>query len=123
LCIQLSKLSSTQLAIITNKELLAFSQDDTVSAPAKPFTPSGAGTTSPPSYYAGASAKGIHVALFNPGSSTSTMSFDFASVPGLSGSSFKVHDMWTGQDVGTFSGKYSVSVASHDTAAYLITPA
>jgi alpha-galactosidase len=116
-------LNSTQLAIITNTELLAFSQDDTVSAPAKPFTPSGASMTSPPSYYAGSSAKGVHVAILNTGSSTSTMGFDFVSVPGLSGSSFKVHDMWTGKDVGTFSGKYSVALASHDTAAYLITPA
>jgi len=40
----------------------------------------------------------------------------------LSGDSYTVHDMWTGQDVpGTFSGQYSVSGAAHDTAAYLIT--
>lgn len=91
--------------------------------PATPFTPAGSTATSPPSFYFGKSAKGTHVFFINLKSATSMTSFDFASVPGLSGSSFQVHDMWTGKDVGTFSGKFSSSLAAHDTAAYLVTPA
>ncbi|KXN90847.1 putative alpha-galactosidase B [Leucoagaricus sp. SymC.cos] len=122
--VQLGKLNSQQIAIITNKELLAFSQDSTIGTPAKPFTAfSGAPTTSPPEYYSGASSKGTHVFIINTGSSTATLS----NVPGLGTSgSFKIHDMWNGTDLsGTFSASstFTVNVAAHDTAAYLITKA
>lgn len=123
----LSKLNSTQLAIVTNPELLAFHQDATVGAPAKPFTPT-AGTpasTNPPQYYAGASTKGTHVFMINTGNSMAIMSFTFSLVPGLTAGSgsYVVHDMWQGKDMGTFSGSFSTSVAAHDTAAFLIAPA
>lgn len=85
-----------------------------------PFTPAGTPTTTPPSFYTGKSAKGTHVFVVNFGSATATMGFDFASA-GLSGDSFKVHDMWTGTDIGTTATSYSVNLASHDTAAFLIT--
>lgn len=122
--VQISKLNSTQLAIITNPELLAFHQDTTVGVPAKPFTPvSGAASTNPPEYYAGASSKGVHVFIINTSDSTATKTFSFSLVPGLSGSgSFVVHDMWAGKDLGTFSTSYSASVAAHDTVAFLISP-
>ncbi|GJE97766.1 glycoside hydrolase family 27 protein [Phanerochaete sordida] len=122
----LSKLSSTQRDVITNPELLAFHQDATIGVPAKPFQPTADDTTTsnPPEFYAGASTKGTHVFIINTGGGTSTMTFAFSSVPGLpAGSNYVVHDMWVGKDLGTFSGKYSASVASHDTAAFLITPA
>ena len=121
--LQLSKLSTTQLAIIKNTELLAFHQDSTVGAPAAPFTPAGVTATSPPEFYAGKSVKGTHVFVLNIGSASTTKKFDFASVTGLSGSSFKVHDMWAGKDLGTFSGTYSITVDAHDNAALLITAA
>jgi alpha-galactosidase len=116
------------VGIITNKELLAFSQDAKIGTPAKPFTPtSGAATTSPPEFYAGPSSKGIHVFVMNIGSSTAQKSFKLSNVPGLSRSgNFIIHDMWAGTNVqGTFNSgsTFSVNVASHDTAAYLITPA
>ncbi|KAF4593399.1 hypothetical protein EYR38_009113, partial [Pleurotus pulmonarius] len=121
----LSKLTSAQLDIIKNKELLAFHQDNTVGTPATPFTPfSGAPTTSPPEYYTGQSSKGSHVFIINTSGSAATKQFAFANVPGLpSGGTFKVHDMWTGQDLAgsyTISSTFSVSVAAHDTAAYFI---
>ncbi|XP_006460642.1 hypothetical protein AGABI2DRAFT_70106 [Agaricus bisporus var. bisporus H97] len=124
----LSQLNSEQVAIITNKELLAFSQDPNIGTPAKPFTPrSGAGTTSPPEFYAGASSKGMHVFIMNIGSSTTTKSFRLSNVPGLSDSGrFIIHDMWTGTDVdGSFTAgsTFSVRLGAHDTAAYLITEA
>jgi len=119
----LSKLTSDQLTIIKNKELLAFSQDNTVPGPAQPFQT----TTSPPEYYAGASSKGTHIFVINTGSSTATKSFKFSTVPGLGTSgNFKLHDMWKGTDLsGTYTANamFSVSVAAHDTVAYLVTKA
>ncbi|TFK44245.1 glycoside hydrolase superfamily [Crucibulum laeve] len=122
----LSKLSSAQLDIIKNKELLAFHQDATVGTPAIPFTPySGAPTTSPQEYFSGTSSKGTHVFIINTSSSSATKQFIFSNVPGLGTSgSFKVHDMWSGSDLsGTYtaSSSFSASVAAHDTVAYLVT--
>jgi len=121
----LGKLSSAQLAIIKNTELLAFHQDSTHSGPATPFkATSTAPTTIPPEYYAGNSTKGTHVFIINTSSSAVTKKFLFANVPGLTSGTYKLHDMWAGQDIsGNFTGSYSVRVAAHDTAAYLVTPA
>lgn len=122
---QLANLNSAQIAIITNAELLAFHQDTTVGTPAAPFTAySGAPSTSPPEYYSGKSSKGIHVFIINTSSSTATKQFTLSNVPGLGTSgTWKVHDMWAGSDLsGTYSASssFSVSVAAHDTVAYLI---
>lgn len=120
-------LSAEQIDIITNPALLAFHQDTKFSAPAKPYIPQASEPdTSPPEYYAGASANGIHVFVINVLDNTTTKSIPFASVPGLNGNGqlpFSLTDMWTGKKVGTFRGAYEVSVAAHDTVAYLITPA
>ncbi|KAJ7593911.1 glycoside hydrolase [Mycena floridula] len=123
----LSLLNSTQLAIISNPELIAFHQDTTIGKPAVPFTATAsAPKTSPPEYYAGQSSKGTHVFIINIGAATATKTFTFSNVPGLGTTgSFKVHDMWTGTDLsGTFTAasSFSVSVASHDTAAFFISP-
>lgn len=124
--LQLSKLSSTQVGIIKNAELLAFNQDPHIGVPAKPFTPvKNATTTSPPEFYSGRSSKGVHVFIVNT-DTNATKTFDFARVPGLqsrTGSFFKIHDMWTGKHVGTFKESYSTVVDTHDTAAFLITKA
>jgi alpha-galactosidase len=124
----LSLLNSTQLAIITNAELLAFHQDPNIGGPAMPFTAfSGMPTTSPPEYYSGTSSLGIHVFIINTSSSTATKQFKFSNVPGLGTSgTFVVHDMWAGVDLsGTYaaSATFSVSVAPHDTVAYFISSA
>ncbi len=121
-------LNSTQVDIITNAELLAFHQDATVGTPASPFAAySRAPTTSPPEYYSGNSSKGTHVFIINTSSSTATKTFTLSSVPGLGTSgSFKMHDMWTGNDLsGSYAAtaNFSVSVAAHDNVAYLITSA
>ncbi|CAE7204426.1 unnamed protein product [Rhizoctonia solani] len=73
----LSKLNATQLAIIKNAELLAFSQDVTVGAPAKPYK---TGTTTPPEYYTGKSAKGTHVFVMNVGSAPASKVVTFSEV-------------------------------------------
>ncbi|EMD37848.1 glycoside hydrolase family 27 protein [Gelatoporia subvermispora B] len=121
----LSLLSTEQIAIITNTELLAFHQDDTIGTPAMPFTPApSTPTASPPEFYAGPSSAGTHVFVINTSGSSAAMSFDFVNVPGLANGgagSFVVHDMWAGEDVGTFSESYSTTLSSHDTAAFLLT--
>ncbi|KAG8764894.1 hypothetical protein FRC12_007818 [Ceratobasidium sp. 428] len=114
----LSKLNATQLAIIKNAELLAFSQDTTVGAPAKPYKTE---TVSPPEFYTGKSSKGTHVFVMNTGSAAASKVVTFSEVTGLSCTSCKVHDMWTGKDLGTFSGSYTATVDTHDTAALLLT--
>ncbi len=119
--LQLSNLNTTQLAIIKNTELLTFHQDPTIGKPAAPFT-SSPSSTSPPEFYVGQSSKGMHVFIVNTGAAASK-SFNFADVPGLGSGSFKVHDMWTGADVGTFAGSFTTTVDTHDTAAFLVTPA
>ncbi|ETW80921.1 glycoside hydrolase family 27 protein [Heterobasidion irregulare TC 32-1] len=116
----LSALSVDQISIITNSELLAFHQDATVGTPASPFTSSTSATTSPPQFYSGTSSKGTHVFIVNTGASLTTFTVNFADVPGLGSGSYRVHDMWASKDLGTFSGSWNVSIASHDTAAVLI---
>ncbi|TDL18478.1 glycoside hydrolase [Rickenella mellea] len=117
----LAKLTAAQIAIITNAELLAFSQDPNIGVPAKPFTNAGSPSTSTPEYFAGKSSKGTHVFVINTGGSTSTRTVNFSSVPGLGSGTFTVHDMWTGKDIGKFTNSYKFSLASHDTAAFRLT--
>ncbi|KAF4585242.1 hypothetical protein EYR40_002079 [Pleurotus pulmonarius] len=123
----LSALSSEQVDIIKNKEFLAFNQDATVGTPALPFIPySGAATASPPEYYAGRSSKGVHVFVINTSSYKRTMQFSIASVPDLlPAADYRIHDMWTGADqltTYTRNSTVAVTLAAHDTAAYLIDP-
>ncbi|KAG9083310.1 hypothetical protein FS749_006136 [Ceratobasidium sp. UAMH 11750] len=113
----LSKLAPAVLEIINNAELLAFSQDTTVGAPAKSYKTQ---DTHPPEFYAGKSSKGMHVFLMNTGDSASKV-ITFSEVPGLGCTSCKVHDMWTSKDLGTFNGSFTVTVDRHDTAAFLLT--
>jgi alpha-galactosidase len=105
---------------IKNAELLAFHQDNAIGTPAKPY---GTAYTSPPEYYAGNSSQGVHVFILNTSADTAAKTITFADVPGLGSGNYKVHDMWTGSDVGTFSGSWSTSLATHDTGAWRITPA
>lgn len=64
--------------------------------------------------------------IINTSASTAIKTFAFANVPGLGTGTFQVHDMWAGADLtGTYAStaSFSVSVAPHDSVAYLITPA
>ncbi|KAK7676862.1 hypothetical protein QCA50_020198 [Cerrena zonata] len=122
----LGKLSDDQLTIIKNKELLEFHQDPVIGTPAAPFTPTpSAPTTSTPEYFVGRSLKGTHVFVVNTAANTTMKTFNFANVKGLARGgrgSFKVHDMWTGKDIGKFTGNYTFSLAAHDTAAFFVSP-
>ena len=73
---------------------------------------------SPPEYYAGASSQGVHVFIVNTNNLLSNKTVEFASVPGLEGERFLVHDMWTSKDLGIFLESFTVTLAAHDTAAF-----
>ena len=61
----------------------------------------------------------VAVALFNQGSSTATVSTTAAAI-GKSGSSFTLHDLWTGATSST-SGAISASVPAHGTVVFRVT--
>ena len=119
----MSKLSKEQVKIITNEELLAFSQDETIGEPAKPFyNTADPAPKSPPEYYSGKSSKGIHVFIVNTHDERSRKFVDLASVPELSGLRFDVYDMWTGEKLDVVEGReaFEIKLDAHDTAALLV---
>ncbi|KAH7916572.1 glycoside hydrolase [Hygrophoropsis aurantiaca] len=121
----LNKLSADQLAIITNAELLAFHQDPIIGESAKPFTSTSTSSrTTTPEYYSGDSAKGTHIFIINFSDTTDTKSFNFVDVPGLKNATYLLWDMWTATLVqgGPFTQSFSVNLAPHDTAAFLVIP-
>jgi alpha-galactosidase len=119
--VQLRILSKDQLEIITNRELLAFNQDDQIGTPAKPFDNAAGETMSPPEYYSGKSSLGTHVFIVNTNNGESNKTVEFASIPDLEGVRFLVHDMWTTEDLGVFTETFTITLAAHDTAAFRVT--
>ncbi|KAH9994042.1 glycoside hydrolase superfamily [Russula vinacea] len=117
----LAGLSSEEVKIITNAELIAFHQDSTIGKPAMPYISSTTVATKPPQFYSGKSIRGTHVFVVNTNDTSATFNIKFADVPGLRTKNIHVHDMWTSTDLGTFSGSYDVTLAAHDTAALLVT--
>ncbi|KAF1950610.1 putative alpha-galactosidase B [Byssothecium circinans] len=122
----LGSLSADLKDIMLNKPLLAFSQDDQFGKPAVPYK---WGTnpdwtfnrTWPAEYWYGHSKAGTLVLLFNPGASKVVKSAVFAEIPGLTkDASYKVMDVWTGEDKGCVSGGFQQDVESHDTLAFLV---
>ena len=118
-------LSDDNIALLKNKYLLAFNQDDVYGEPATPYK---WGTnpdwtfnlTNPAEYWAGASQNGTLVLMLNTLSDTAARTADWAEVPGLNaGCSYQVTDVWDGSDLGCLSN-YTAQVASHDTAVILV---
>jgi len=118
----LAALSSEEIEIITNTELIAFHQDTIIGKPAFPFTSSNAVSTNPPQFYSGTSAKGIHVFIVNTNDDPTAFRLDFVDIPGLKSSRAMVHHMWTSTDLGAFSTSFDITLAAHDTAALLVIP-
>ena len=119
---QLANLSSEEVKVITNAELLAFHQDSTFGEPAMPYiSTTTVVTTQPPQFYSGKSIRGTHVFVVNTNDTSATFNIKFADVPGLHSRNVRVHDMWTSRNLGTFSGSYNITLAAHDTAALLVT--
>jgi alpha-galactosidase len=121
--LQLANLSSEEIKILTNTELLAFHQDSVFGKPAVPYVSSSTATaaTEPPQFYSGRSIRGTHVFVVNTIDTSATYNINFADVPGLHSRNVRVHDMWTSRDLGLFSDSYNITLAAHDTAALLVT--
>lgn len=117
------------LDILSNEELIGFNQDAEYGASAMPYKwgYNKDGTSDivhPAEYWVGISTKGFHVFMLNTQDTAVSMRAIFAEIPGLNSSAdtdFLVHDMWTGEDLGTFAGEIQLDVKTHDTAALRIT--
>jgi len=119
-----TQLSDDNLAILKNEKLLAFNQDSCYGGPARPYK---WGTnadytfnaTYPAEFWAGPSSAGTLVLMLNTHDDTQEKTADWSEVPGLGGSSYKVTDVWSGDDLGCLQN-YVANVTSHDTAAILV---
>lgn len=123
----LATASDDAKAILLNKHLLTFNQDDVHGAPAKPYK---WGTnadytfnaTNPAEFWSGESQQGTLVLMMNTLADGRNMTADFGEVPSLDAdATYNVLDMWTGENLGSFTSGVTVEVASHDTAALLFT--
>ena len=119
-----TKLSQDQFNLLKNPYLLAFNQDEQYGGPATPYkwgtNPDWTfDTNHPAEYYAGQSQAGVLVLMLNTQDSSQDKTASWNEIPHLGGGSYKVTDVWTGQDLGCLSS-YTTTVASHDTAVILV---
>ena len=122
----LSVLSADHLAILKNMYLLAFSQDEVHGGPATPYKWGvnldwTFNASNPAEYWSGPSAAGTLVLALNTLSTTATRTISWSEVPGLnSTASYRVTEIWAGEDMGCVSKGITESVASHDTIGYIV---
>ncbi|KAI5837182.1 glycoside hydrolase superfamily [Morchella snyderi] len=123
----LDSISSDNLAILKNKYLLAFNQDDVNGAPAMPYkwgiNPDWTyNDTHPAEYYSGASKDGTLVLMLNTLETETEKTATWSEVPQLEskGECFQVTNVWTGENLGCVSKSYKAKVARHDTAVLLV---
>ncbi|KAI0537762.1 glycoside hydrolase family 27 protein [Xylaria digitata] len=123
----LNTASEDAKAILLNKHLLAFNQDDVYGASAKPYK---WGTnpdytfnaTNPAEFWSGESQRGTLVLMMNTLAESQSMTADFGEIPNLDAdATYNVLDVWTGEGLGSFTSSVTVEVASHDTAVLLFT--
>lgn len=121
----LSNIATSDLGVLKNQYLLAFSQDKEVGEGVKPYK---WGTnadwtfneTSPAEFYSGSSSNGTLVLMFNPSSEDQSKTASFSEIPELSNrDSFTAIDIWSGEDLGCVRGSYTSQTSSHDTTAIL----
>lgn len=67
-----------------------------------------------------AEGKKTAVLMMNAQNSTSSLTFNFADVPGLKCTKCSVRDIHAHKDMGSFSGKYSQTVEGHDVAFLIV---
>ena len=122
----LSKLSKHDLDVLKNPYLLAFSQDDVYEKPTEPFR---WGTNPdwtidkerPAEYWAGRSKMGVMVLVLNTDDAPADKIVLFQDVPGLSGKkTYKMTDVWSGEDLGCQVQGFVASVGAHDTSVTLV---
>jgi alpha-galactosidase len=102
----LSKMSAADLAILTNKEVIAVDQD------AKGVQGRRVAQEGPLEVWAKPLADGSYaVGLFNRGESANPVTLQLKGI-GISGSAH-VRDLWAHRDLGSFSGSYTATVPKH----------
>lgn len=99
----LSAISDDNVAILTNKHLLAFNQDDVYGAPATPYkwgtNPDWTFNASfPAEYWSGESQNGTLALVFNPYSTNKTRKITFAEIPQLTAKVQGRGDRYSGHD-------------------------
>ena len=105
----LSKMSAADLAILTNKEVIAVDQD------AKGAQGRRVAQEGPLEVWAKPLADGSYaVGLFNGSESAAPITLELKDI-GMS-SSAQIRDLWAHRDLGSFSGSYTVTVAKHGAA-------
>lgn len=111
------------MSIFKNEELVAFNQDSVYGASAYPYkwgvNPNYTwNQTHPAEYWVGPSSKGVHVFILNTLDEATEKAAVFGEIPGLKpNKKYKVHDMWTGKDLGIFKKEFKAKVEPHDTLA------
>lgn len=121
----LDKLSAANVAVLKNKYLLAFNQDDVHGKPAMPYkwgvnADWTFNATNPAEYWSGVGSNGVLVLAFNSLSATATREIKWSEVPQLDGASYQVEDIWSGAKLGCVKEGISKDVVSHDTIGYLV---
>jgi alpha-galactosidase len=122
----LAKLSQNNVAILKNKVLLAFNQDDVFGKPAMPYK---WGTnpdytwnaTYPAEFWSGQSKQGTLILAINNTPNQTNKLVDFSEVPGLSGDkAYHVTEGWNGASWGCVKGGLSAQLNAHDTAVMTV---
>src|SRR5512146_1926121 len=102
----LSKMSAADLAILTNKEVIAVDQD------AKGVQGHRVAQEGPLEVWAKPLADGSYaVGLFNRGESPNPVTLELKDI-GISGS-VTIRDLWVHRDLGSFNGGYTTTVPRH----------
>jgi alpha-galactosidase len=102
----LSKVSAADLAILTNKEVIAIDQD------AKGVQGHRVAQEGPLEVWAKPLAGGSYaVGLFNRGESANPVTLELKDI-GISRSA-QIRDLWAHRDLGSFSGSYTATVPRH----------
>jgi hypothetical protein len=109
----LTTLDTTDLALITNTEVIAVDQAGIVATPVSQATEQ--------QVWFAANPDGTRtVALFNLGAAAATVTATFSDL-GLSGTA-KVHDVWTHMDLGPNAGTFGAMLPSHGSRLLKIAP-
>lgn len=77
----------------------------------------------PPEFWSGSTSYGWNlVLLFNSENATATRTAVWSEIPQLAdGGSYKVQDIWSGDDLGCVKDQYSVDLDAHDVAILKVT--
>lgn len=107
-------ISDDDLAIITNEELIAINQDRM--GQQAEFIGEADGIQ----IYAKDLENGdVALAIVNLNATTKNVTVDFSKIPALDATTkYLLRDLWAKEAVGTFTGSYQTSVASHETKVY-----